>query len=84
MFGGIAFMHRGHMLCGIHKNGGMFRVGKENEAEALKVRGAAPMTMTGRPMPGMVTAGTDFMADDPRRKMLLDLALAFNRSQKPK
>ena len=29
MFGGIAFMYAGHMVCGIHKDGAMFRVGKD-------------------------------------------------------
>jgi hypothetical protein len=84
MFGGLAFMHRGHMLCGIHKGGGMFRVGKPNEAAALKVPGARPMTFTGRPMPGMIETGPEVFADDARRRALLDLALAFNRSQPAK
>jgi L-alanine-DL-glutamate epimerase-like enolase superfamily enzyme len=28
MFGGLACMHAGHMVCGVHKDGAMFRVGK--------------------------------------------------------
>ena len=31
MFGGMAFMLNGNMLCGVHQAGGMFRVGKANE-----------------------------------------------------
>jgi len=27
MFGGLAFMYASHMVCGIHKDGAMFRVG---------------------------------------------------------
>ncbi|HEX9859375.1 MAG TPA: TfoX/Sxy family protein, partial [Paracoccaceae bacterium] len=37
MFGGLAFLLHGHMVCGIHKGGAMFRVGKPNEAAALAV-----------------------------------------------
>jgi TfoX/Sxy family transcriptional regulator of competence genes len=84
MFGGVAMMFRGHMLCGVHKGGAMFRVGKDNAPEALKVPGARPMTFTGRPMGGMIETGAELLADDARRRRLLDLALAFNRSQPPK
>lgn len=84
MFGGLAFMHRGHMLCGIHRGGGMFRVGKAREAAALTVAGARPMSFTGRPMPGMVETGPEPLADDDRRGRLLALALAFNAEQPPK
>ena len=38
MFGGIAFMYAGHMVCGTHKDGAMFRVGKDQEAEAKPLR----------------------------------------------
>ena len=39
MFGGLCFLLDGNMLCGVHKGGGMFRVGKDNEAAALAGRG---------------------------------------------
>lgn len=84
MFGGLAFMHRGHMLCGIHKGGGMFRVGKDRQAEALEVEGARKMTFTGRPMGGMVECAPETLADDARRRALLGFALAFNLSQAAK
>ncbi|MCU0912529.1 MAG: TfoX/Sxy family protein [Rhodobacteraceae bacterium] len=84
MFGGLAFLHRGHMLCGLHKGGGMFRVGKERLAEALRVPGAAQMTMGVRLMGGMADATPELLADDTRRGTLLRLALAFNREQPPK
>ena len=76
MFGGLAFMKDGHMLCGVHKGGGMFRVGKARHAEALTLEGASPMAFTGRPMGGMVDVSDEAMADDARRARLLALALA--------
>ena len=75
MFGGLCFMKDGHMLCGVHRDGGMFRVGKPRESEALMVEGATPMQFTGRPMGGLVDATDDAMADDTRRARLLALAL---------
>ena len=41
MFGGLAFMLNGHMVCGMHKGGAMFRVGKERTAAALAVGACA-------------------------------------------
>ncbi|WP_371170962.1 TfoX/Sxy family protein [Aliiroseovarius sp. 2305UL8-7] len=77
MFGGIAFMLNGNMLCGVHKDGAMYRVGKDNEASALAVPGAEPMAFTGRRMGGFIDAGSDAMADDAARAELLRLALDF-------
>ena len=84
MFGGLAFMLDGHMLCGVHKGGGMFRVGKERHDEALAIEGASPMMFTGRPMGGMVDVSDEAMADDARRGRLMALALANVRALGPK
>jgi len=54
MFGGVCFMLRGHMLCGTGWQGLMFRVGKEQEAAALKRRGASGMELKGRRMHGFI------------------------------
>lgn len=77
MFGGMAFMLNGNMVCGVHKDGGMFRVGKENEAAALAVEGAGPMAFTGRKMGGMVDVSDALLDDDDRRGALVALALDF-------
>jgi hypothetical protein len=81
MSGGLVFMHRGHMLCGLHGGGGMFRVGKARIAHARKVPGAAQTAMGGRVMGGMAEAPPEVMADDARRGVLLALARAFNGEQ---
>ena len=77
MFGGLCFMLNGNMLCGVHKNGGMFRVGKELEAEALAIKGARPMDFTGRPMAGFIDVEDDLLGDDARRHKMLALAQAY-------
>ena len=84
MFGGLCFQRDGHMVCGVHRGGAMFRVGKEREAEARGIDGTGPMTFTGRPMGGMVEADEALLADDARRGRLLALALAHARSLPPK
>ena len=80
MFGGLAFMLDRNMVCGIHRDGAIFRVGKDREAEARAIPGTGPMELTGRPMGGMVEADADALADDRRRGQLMELALAHAKS----
>ncbi len=54
MFGGVCFLLRGNMLCGTGKADFMFRVGRDQDAEALSRKGARPMDITGRVMKGFV------------------------------
>lgn len=54
MFGGVCFLLRGNMLCGMGEDKFMFRVGKDQDAAALKRPGARPMDITGRVMKGLV------------------------------
>lgn len=77
MFGGLAFMLYGNMLCGVHKGGGMFRVGRANEPAAMAVEGAGPMTFTGRKMGGMVDVTDEGMVNDEARGQLIALAKQF-------
>ena len=84
MFGGLAFMLHGNMVCGVHSGGGMFRVGKPREEAALAIDGAGPMTFTGRKMGGMVDADDNAVADDMRRGQLIALSLENARSLPPK
>lgn len=55
MFGGVCFLAKNHILCGITSRGDfMFRVGKEQNDEALKLPCARPMDFTRKPMPGFL------------------------------
>ncbi len=80
MFGGLAFMLFGNMLCGVTSQGARFRVGKEREAEALEIPGTGPMMFTGKPMGGMVAAKDETVADDDSRGTLMALAFAHAES----
>ena len=54
MFGGIAFMFRGNMFCGIVRSDLMARVGPDAYDYALSQPHTRPMDFTGRPMKGML------------------------------
>lgn len=77
MFGGLCFMIDGNMICGVHKGGGMFRVGPERFEAALALPGARPMDFTGRSMTGFVEIDYEALGDDETRAALMDLARAF-------
>ncbi len=84
IFGGLAFLLNGHMVCVAQKGGAMFRVGNENEAAALAVPGAATVTMGDRPMRSMVGLSGEAASDDARRGRLMAMALAVGRALPPK
>lgn len=84
MFGGLAWLLDGHLLCGARDVGLMVRLGKGNDAWALEHPDIGPMVMQGRAMSGWVRAGLDTCADDELRKRLLDAAVAFVRTLPPK
>lgn len=54
MFGGLAFMMNGNMLCGVVKDTLMVRVHPEQYERLLKEPHARPMDFTGRPLKGFV------------------------------
>lgn len=64
MFGGLAFMHRGNMLCGVVRETLMLRLGAERAEAALDEPHARPMDFTGRPMRGMVYVDPPGFATD--------------------
>ena len=66
MFGGIAFLVKGHMSVGIVQDKLMVRVGPESYDRVLRERYARRMDFTGRPMKGfvyIVPAGYESDAD---------------------
>ncbi|MFT5527628.1 MAG: TfoX/Sxy family transcriptional regulator of competence genes [Pirellulaceae bacterium] len=84
MFGGLCFMLSGNMLCGVHKGGGMARVGKEHEPRAIAFDGVDPLSFTGRKMGGMVDLSADALDDDRVLSAVLEMAIDFVAELPPK
>lgn len=64
MFGGLAFMSRGHMVCGVIDDALIARVGQERYADALTQPHVRPMDLTGKPMKGFVVIDPPGIAED--------------------
>lgn len=84
MFGGLCFLTHGHMICGVHQGGTMYRIGKDGYSAALALPGAEPVRMGDRVMAAMVQLSPEESADDTRRGALLSLALATVHALPPK
>lgn len=84
MFGGIAFMRRGHMCCGILGDALMVRVGPDGYEPALTSAHTRPMDITGRPLKGMVMVDPEGIADAPALRAWVDRGFLFTASLPPK
>lgn len=80
MFGGLAWMLDGKLLCACRHDGMMARLGKGNEAWALETPGVTQVRTGASPMRGWVWANPDAAADESLRLKLLHAALAFVRT----
>jgi hypothetical protein len=84
MFGGLAFMVRGHMSCGVVGDTLMVRVGPDRYAEALSRPHAREMDFTGKPLRGFVYVAPAGFADDAALARWVEDSLEFVASQPAK
>ena len=54
MFGGVCFMVRGNMACGVHRDDLIVRVGPASYEKALAQPHIGVFDLTGRPMSGWI------------------------------
>ena len=80
MFGGIAFMVRGNMCCGVIGDRLMLRVGPKRYETALSRPHARAMDFTGRPMKGMVYVEPAGFASLRDLKAWIEKAMEFTLS----
>jgi hypothetical protein len=83
MFGGLTFMVRGHMSCGVHRDELMVRLDPSREGAALARPHARPMDLTGRRMPGFVFVRPEGLEDE-RLRDWVEEAVARAESLPPK
>jgi hypothetical protein len=84
MFGGLAWLLHGNLLCAARQDGFLVRLGKGNAGWALALPGIHPMMSGSRRMEGWVRALPEAYAQDELRNRLIQGALAFVRPMKPK
>jgi hypothetical protein len=80
MFGGMAWLMNGNLLCGARKDSLLVRLGKGNDGWALKQPGIEPMVINGRKLSGWVRADARAYGNDNLRTRLIAATIEFNRT----
>jgi TfoX/Sxy family transcriptional regulator of competence genes len=80
MFGGVGYLLRGNMACGVIGEDLIVRVGPENDDEALRDSHARPFDFTGRVMRGWVMVGPAGYAEDDALMTWVQRGLQFAAS----
>jgi len=77
MFGGVAFLVRGNMCCGVVGADLVVRVGPEGHRAALEQPDAREMDFTGRPLKGLVYVRKRAIESDDHLREWVDRGLQF-------
>lgn len=84
MFGGLCFLDRGNMCCGVMKSKIVLRLGQPLATEALQMKHTAPMDFTGRIIRTMVYVAPPGYRKDADLKRWIEIALGFTNELDPK
>ena len=84
MFGGLSFLIRGNMCCGIVGDELMVRVGPERYDRALARRHVREMDFTGRPLNGYVYVAPKGLRTAQSIRGWVDQGVAYARTLPPK
>ncbi len=84
MFGGIGFMVRGNLACGVHKDELIVRLSDQDFRAALEKPHVRIFNLTGRPMKGWLMISSGGYTSTKSLKGWIDKALDHARSLPPK
>jgi len=80
MFGGIAFMLHGNMVCGVSKKDLVLRLGKDRAAKALSEPHTCEMDFTGKVIKTMVYVSPSGYQSEDKLQSWLELAIDYVKS----
>jgi len=81
MFGGVGFLIRGNMACGVHASDMIVRVGPEAHAAVLREAHVRPFDLSGgRPAKGWVLVGAAGVKKPAELKKWVERGVTFARS----
>lgn len=83
-FGGIAFLLRGNVACGILGDELLVRVGPERHEEAMRSKEARPFSLTGRPSKGWILIRQAGLKSPASLKRWVEMGLDFAGTLPPK
>ena len=77
MFGGVAFMYRGNICCGVHRQALMVRLASADAEAALRKPHTRPFDITGRPMKRWLLVEAEGIKSAASLRKWVELALAY-------
>ncbi len=78
MFGGVGYMLRGNLACGVQGDELIVRIGEAQDQAALKLPFVRPfMPVPGRPMAGWILVGPDGTGSEQELLEWINKGLAF-------
>jgi TfoX/Sxy family transcriptional regulator of competence genes len=80
MFGGVAFMVRGNVACGVSGSDLMLRISPDRTDDALARPHVRPFDLTGKPMKGWVLVAPAGIESDDDLESWVRQGVAFARS----
>ncbi len=80
MFGGLAFMLNGNMVCGVMKTDLVLRLGEAGTKAALAEPHTRDMDFTGKPLKSMVYVEPAGWKSDAQLKTWIERALTFAKT----
>ena len=84
MFGGLAFLLRGNMCCGVVGGELMVRVGRESYEAALHEPYAREMDFTGRPLRGFIYVAAEGLTSEGDLRAWVERGARYAESLPPK
>ena len=80
LFGGVGFLVKGNMACGVHEDSLMARIKPETTAAALKRPSVRPFDITGKPMQGWILVSAAGCKTESALAKWVKESLAFAKS----
>jgi TfoX/Sxy family transcriptional regulator of competence genes len=84
MFGGVCYLLKGNMFCGVYKDSLILRLGEDRAKRALTLPSVSPFDITGKPMKGWVMVEPSGFQTDEALKEWLTKAREFVSDLPPK
>ncbi len=84
MFGGVGYLIKGNMACGVHTDNLIVRVGKDLYIKSLSRPFAKPFDLTGKAMSGWVEVTPAGTRDDKDLTEWIRMGVEFARTLPPK
>lgn len=80
LFGGVGFLVKGNMACGVNKRDLIVRLSDDDFASALKQPHVRIFDMTGRPMKGWIMVTAEGLRNDAALRSWIDKAYKHAQS----